>query len=75
MQLFLALLARQTIYIIRCSQCHACSCCLHSIQPVREISQGYPRGSRQLLGPFNSAFGPKDTAGNLKSSAVPDRLL
>eukprot|EP00953_Heterococcus_sp_UTEX-ZZ885_P025726 13961-Heterococcus_DN1.PRE.3 len=55
---------------MRRSLCHACSCCLHPEQPVREISQGYPRGSRQLLGPFNSAFGPKDTAEWFRSRGV-----
>lgn len=31
-------------------------------QPVSVISQGYPRGSKQLIGPFSSLFGPADAA-------------
>lgn len=35
-------------------------CC--AVQPVALIAQGYPRGSKQLIGPFKSLFGPRDAA-------------
>lgn len=31
-------------------------------QPVSLIVQGYPRGRKQLIGPFNALFGPADAA-------------
>jgi len=31
-------------------------------KPISEIVEGYPRGKYELLGPFTSTFGPKQTA-------------
>jgi predicted flavoprotein YhiN len=28
---------------------------------ARQISQGYPRGEKELLGPYSKTFGPKET--------------
>ncbi|KAG5189328.1 HI0933 family protein [Tribonema minus] len=38
--------------------------------PAREIAQGYPRGSRQLLGPLSAAFGPRDAAAWFRERGV-----
>lgn len=34
------------------------------------IAQGYPRGSKQLIGPFKSLFGPRDAAAWFGSRGV-----
>lgn len=40
------------------------------MQPVSLIAQGYPRGSKQLIGPFKSLFGPADAAEWFRSRGV-----
>lgn len=36
----------------------------------KEISKGYPRGNKELLGPFNSQFGPDETYTWFRSKGV-----
>lgn len=36
----------------------------------REISKGYPRGNKELLGPFNARFGPDETYTWFRSKGV-----
>lgn len=45
---------------------------LHSrfVQAVSLIAQGYPRGSKQLIGPFKTLFGPTDAAAWFNSKGV-----
>jgi predicted flavoprotein YhiN len=48
----------QKVIISGVSRCNV----MHN--PLKEteiISKGYPRGRRELLGPFNARFGPDDT--------------
>lgn len=40
------------------------------VQAVSLIAQGYPRGSKQLIGPFKSLFGPTDAAAWFGSRGV-----
>ena len=39
-------------------------------KPVRLVTQGYARGSRQLLGPMTAVFGPRETADWFRSRGV-----
>lgn len=41
-----------------------------SVQAVSLIAQGYPRGSKQLIGPFKTLFGPRDAAAWFGSRGV-----
>lgn len=40
------------------------------MQAVSLIAQGYPRGNKQLIGPFKSLFGPTDAAAWFGSRGV-----
>lgn len=40
------------------------------MQAVSLIAKGYPRGSKQLIGPFKSLFGPEDAAAWFGSRGV-----
>lgn len=40
------------------------------VQAVSVIAQGYPRGRKQLIGPFKSLFGPTDAAAWFGSRGV-----
>lgn len=40
------------------------------MQAVSLIAKGYPRGSKQLIGPFKSLFGPEDAAAWFRSRGV-----
>ena len=46
----------------RCNVTHACF-------DARELARGFPRGSRELIGPF-SRFGPADTVAWFKERGV-----
>ena len=34
---------------------------MHAVKPPRELVRSYPRGERELLGPFSARFSPADT--------------
>lgn len=59
------------VYILEASQCvlskvlisggGRCNVMHNPIKGPTEISKGYPRGYRELLGPYNAKFGPWET--------------
>ncbi|CAM9965257.1 unnamed protein product, partial [Hapterophycus canaliculatus] len=47
-----------------------CNVMHDSSKAVSLIAKGYPRGSKQLIGPFKSLFGPEDAAAWFRSRGV-----
>ena len=61
--------SRQVLAKVRISGGGRCNCTHHCFDP-RELVTQYPRGSRELLGPFNR-FGPADTIAWFEGRGVP----